>query len=421
MQRVSERPERRLLEGLALRGMRMDRSAISSSRAPISSARPNAAESSDTSWPTAWMPSTRWLSARATTRTNPSSPSLVIARPLAVNGNRPTLISGAARRASSGDRPTVTISGSVKQTAGMARLSQLRLFARDDLGDHFALRHRAMRQHRLAGDVADRVDAAHRGAALVVDAEEFSVHVEHEFLASPAVDDRLAPDGDEDLVGGEPNSWWPEVSTSKASAFAVSPFALAPTSVLTPSASSRFATGRVSSASYCGRMRRLGLDDGDLGAHLGEGGAEFQADIAAADDDQPAGDLAERQRLGRGNHRAAKRQRRQCDRRRAGGDHDRFGADDLRAGLRSRPRRSCRRGTWRRLCTILTLLRFNRPATPLVSRPTMPSFQATVFARSISGSADRNARAGFRPPPCAKSSQIHRPHGSAPWKGCSRR
>jgi hypothetical protein len=35
--------------------------------------------------------------------------------------------------------------------------------------------------------------------------------------------------------------------------------------------------------------------------------------------------------------------------------------------------------------TILTLAFFSSPATPLVSRPTMPSFQATVFARSISG------------------------------------
>ena len=45
------------------------------------------------------MPSTRWLSARATTRTKPSSPLSVRARPLAANGNRPTmhLVPGLAR------------------------------------------------------------------------------------------------------------------------------------------------------------------------------------------------------------------------------------------------------------------------------------------------------------------------------------
>ena len=78
-----------------------------------------------------------------------------------------------ARRApcaSSGDRPAVTISGSVKQTAGIAALVPAALVAGDDLGHHLALRHGAVRQHRLAGDVADGEDAAHRGAALVVDA-----------------------------------------------------------------------------------------------------------------------------------------------------------------------------------------------------------------------------------------------------------
>ena len=109
------------------------------------------------------------------------------ARPLAAKGNRPILISPPAALASSGDRPAVTISGSVKQTAGMARLSQARLLAGDDLGHHLALRHGPMRQHRLAGDVADGVDAAHRGAALVVDPDELAVHVEVELLEPPAV------------------------------------------------------------------------------------------------------------------------------------------------------------------------------------------------------------------------------------------
>ena len=53
----------------------------------------------------------------------------------------------------------------------------------------------------------------------------------------------------------------------------------------------------------------LGLDHRDLGAELGEGGAELEPDIAGADDDQPFRHLGQRQRLGRGDHRAAERQR----------------------------------------------------------------------------------------------------------------
>ena len=142
--------------------------------------------------PTAWMPSTRLLSARATTRTKPSSAPSVIARPLAVKGNWPMRISRPTASPPRGERPAVTISGSVKQTAGMQRWSQAAAVAGDDLGDHLALGHGAVREHRLAGDVADGVDAAHRGAALVVDADEGAVAVGVE---SPRAPSRRSPGG----------------------------------------------------------------------------------------------------------------------------------------------------------------------------------------------------------------------------------
>ena len=47
--------------------------------------------------------------------------------------------------------------------------------------------------------------------------------------------------------------------------------------------------------------------------------------------------------------------------------------------------------------TILTLAFFSRPATPLVSRPTMPSFQATVLPRSSVGAATEMP-SGLLPP-----------------------
>src|SRR5262249_24840556 len=51
-------------------------------------------------------------------------------------------------------------------------------FAGDDLSHHLALSHRSMCQHRLARDVSDRVDIAHRGPAPVIDTDERAVHLE---------------------------------------------------------------------------------------------------------------------------------------------------------------------------------------------------------------------------------------------------
>ncbi len=96
----------------------------------------------------------------------------------------------------------MTISGSVKQTAGMARLSQARFPAGDDLRDHLALGHGAMGEHWLAGDVADRVDATHGCAAALIDTDEAAGAIEIEFFETPSLGARLAPDGDEHLACG---------------------------------------------------------------------------------------------------------------------------------------------------------------------------------------------------------------------------
>jgi hypothetical protein len=57
----------------------------------------------------------------------------------------------------------------------------------NDLGHHLALRHGAVRQHRLAGQVADRPDIAHRGGAALVNADERSIHVEVELIEAEAL------------------------------------------------------------------------------------------------------------------------------------------------------------------------------------------------------------------------------------------
>ena len=77
----------------------------------------------------------------------------------------------------------------------------------------------------------------------------------------------------------------------------------------------------------------LGLDDRHLGAELGEGRAELQADIARADHHQPLRHHRQSERLGRGNHLAAERQGGERRWHRAGRQHDMLGADHLRAGV----------------------------------------------------------------------------------------
>src|SRR5690606_39788680 len=59
--------------------------------------------------------------------------------------------------------------------------------AGNDLRHHLALRHGAMGQHRLAGHVADGVDAAHGGAAALVNPDETPIHIQPDFAQAPAI------------------------------------------------------------------------------------------------------------------------------------------------------------------------------------------------------------------------------------------
>ena len=69
--------------------------------------------------------------------------------------------------------------------------------ARDLLGHHHALRHGAMGEHRLAGEVADRPHVAHRRGAVLVDLHETIAHRE---IQPFEAEDRLLPAYDAELV-----------------------------------------------------------------------------------------------------------------------------------------------------------------------------------------------------------------------------
>src|SRR5690606_4846547 len=64
--------------------------------------------------------------------------------------------------------------------------------AGNDLRHHLALRHGAMGQHRLTGHVAESVDAAHGGAAALVNPDETPIHIQPDFAQAPAIGLRLA-------------------------------------------------------------------------------------------------------------------------------------------------------------------------------------------------------------------------------------
>ena len=87
--------------------------------APISIASAASAMSSVTSGPIMCTPRTLSVLASAMTLHQPSVSLSDIARPDAANGNLPSTGSKPAFLASSIDRPTDAISGSVKITAGM--------------------------------------------------------------------------------------------------------------------------------------------------------------------------------------------------------------------------------------------------------------------------------------------------------------
>ena len=193
----------------------------------------------------------------------------------------------------------------------MARLSQARRCARHDLGHHLALGHGAVREHRLAGHVADGIDAAHRGLALVVDADEAPIHVEDQLLDAPPGRGRLPADRDEDPAGRKPDlravgALDEEAAlrrrrtlprTGRALSRLQQPPRPGAGDHLDPEVlqTLRDRLGQVPIVER--KDLRQGLDDADLGPELREGGAELQADITRSDHDEPVGHVVERQRL----------------------------------------------------------------------------------------------------------------------------
>ena len=203
--------------------------------------------------------------------------------------------------------------------------------AGDDLGDHLALGRALVGQHGFAGQVADGPDVAHGGGATIVNLHERPGHGHAHILQTPALGARLAADGDEDLVGLELEGGTVLRRDVELALFERPGFR---TEVKFDAVLLQPFGDRIGQGLVIERQQAVGhFDDGDLGPQFAEGDAELQPDIAAADHDQLAGHLVQRQGLGRGDDVAAELQEGQFDRLGAGGEDDVFGRDgDLALG-----------------------------------------------------------------------------------------
>ena len=175
-----------------------------------------------------------------------------------------------------------------------------------------------------------RIEVRHWSSML----DEVAGHVEVDLLEAPAFGHRLAADRDQDLVGGDLASPCRPRSRPAARRPCVDrPLRLGAGQHLDAELAQPLGDRPRQLGIVVRQDARQRLDHGHLGAHLGEGGAELQPDIAAADHGQLLRHLVSASASVEEMTRPAERQERQLDRRRAGGDHDRLGADDLRAGL----------------------------------------------------------------------------------------
>ena len=200
----------------------------------------------------------------------------------------------------------------------------------NDFGHHLTLRRCLVGQQRLADDIADGEDTAHAGAALVVDLDEFSaLEVEPHVFQTPAFKAGLAADRNEDLVGGDGLFRTLRVFIGENGLAALFGDALGLAGevhidlVLLQPHGDR--TGDLLVIERQDAIR--GFDEGDLGAQLAEGDAQFEADIAGTDHDQLLRQLGQIKRIGRADHRVAERQKGQLDLDRAGGENHILGGD----------------------------------------------------------------------------------------------
>ena len=276
-----------------------------------------------------------------------------------------------------------------------------------------------MGQHRLTRDVADRENAPHGGPTAIVNADERAVHVEIDVFEPPAAGRRAATDGDEDLVGRQRASC-PSACLDQSRRRASEPLRLRAGQHLDAKLAQTLGNRPGQLSVILRQDPRLRLDDRYPGSHLGEGGAEFEPDIAGADDhktcpaprDSASAPVDEMTGPPNGRNGSSTGSE-------PGGDHDLLRPDDLgpKFGLHlhglavaeSRPADDdldarLFQQARRRRCSGARRCRPSRRRSGEVER------------RRLGGNPERAPACGHMQDRC----RIPPPRGSAPWRECSR-
>ena len=181
--------------------------------------------------------------------------------------------------------------------------------------------------------------------------------------------------------------------------------------------SSRFGEDVHEIAIGAGQQPGRHFDDGDLAAERRVHRAQFQSDVAAADDEQRLRNVRQIERAGRIHH------ARTVDRRAPGSRRARAGREDrvlerqrlLAAAASVDFERRAHRRTPPCPARTVPCAASRAGPRPPVSLSTTPSLNPRSLSRSIFGSANRCPRSSA----CCASSITWR-RGAAPWKECSR-
>ena len=159
--------------------------------------------------------------------------------------------------------------------------------AADQFGNHFALDHGPVRQHRLATEVANGVHVAHAGLAAAVDLDRRAVHVQVQRFEVPALGVGFAPHGDQHLVGVQ------RQGVAIGCTYLQLVVGKAGDAVFQVQLHAEFLQGfshRQGQFGVVGRQNvGLSLDHTDVGTQLAVGNSQFQADITTAHHDQALG------------------------------------------------------------------------------------------------------------------------------------
>ena len=196
-----------------------------------------------------------------------------------------------------------------------------------------------------------------------------------------------------------------------------SPRTLVPRRIVTPRARRARSSSPGQAERHPGEELVGELDDRDVGAELGEGAAQLDADVAAADHGEPVGDPAE----GEGG----------------GGVEDPLPVEGQAAAARRGgtrwpgPRSRTRRRRRRRPGSTATRRAVAKRAVPVATRHAGVAQQLLDAAGEAADDVadpglgpvevDRRREVDADAPPPRRAGRRCRPRGSAPWTGCSRR